>query len=228
MNTGAAAAAVPCHFNSLDAERRNRRRQSETRAICGTMANTDARRAMACAGCDMQAICVPRSALNCRRPEYVGESAAPCRYARGPLELRRGRASYSSVACHAGQQTKPHKRRGRRLGDLTAGVTIMIRSLFRFIGLFFWRWAFIFLVYDGTKSIADQRLYMNKVEEIWSILHESSLAQVQADTARTPPGSGIRSPVTILNSPDRAGARPSSGHLHPVGRKRNPLIGYAR
>ena len=57
----------------------------------------------------------------------------------------------------------------------------MIRFLLRFLGLLSLALAFIFLVYDGTKSIADQRLYVTKVAEVWATFHESSLTQVQAD-----------------------------------------------
>jgi hypothetical protein len=38
----------------------------------------------------------------------------------------------------------------------------MIRFLLRFLGLLTLALGFIFLVYDGTKSIADQRLYINR------------------------------------------------------------------
>ena len=55
----------------------------------------------------------------------------------------------------------------------------MIRFLFRFFGLVFLALGFIFLVYDGTKSIADQHLYITRVSDVWAAVHESSLAQLR-------------------------------------------------
>ena len=43
----------------------------------------------------------------------------------------------------------------------------MIRFLFRFLGLLCLALAFILLVYDGTKSIADQRIYITSVTDVW-------------------------------------------------------------
>jgi hypothetical protein len=42
----------------------------------------------------------------------------------------------------------------------------MIRFLFRFFGLVFLALGFIFLVYDGTKSIADQHLYIAQLRPV--------------------------------------------------------------
>ena len=50
----------------------------------------------------------------------------------------------------------------------------MIRFLLRFIGLLCLALGFIFLVYDGTKSIADQRWYVTKVSDVWITVQESS------------------------------------------------------
>jgi len=55
----------------------------------------------------------------------------------------------------------------------------MIRFVFRFVGLLLLALGFIFLVHDGTKSIADQTLYISSVESIWSNIHQSSLATLQ-------------------------------------------------
>jgi hypothetical protein len=103
----------------------------------------------------------------------------------------------------------------------------MIRFLLRFIGLLLLALAFIFFVYDGTKSIADQRWYVTKVAEVWSTLHESSLALVRPtlegvapwlwDTANYVLNSSFCLVLVILGT-----------FLVLVGRKKRPLIGYAR
>ena len=44
----------------------------------------------------------------------------------------------------------------------------MIRFVLRFIGLLLLALAFIFVIYDGMKSIADATVYMTKVTQIWT------------------------------------------------------------
>ena len=55
----------------------------------------------------------------------------------------------------------------------------MIRFVFRFLGLLLLALGFIFLVYDGTKSIADQNLYISTVGATWANVHETSLSALQ-------------------------------------------------
>src|SRR5580700_12338626 len=57
--------------------------------------------------------------------------------------------------------------------------TIMIRFLLRFIGLCLLALAFIFFVYDGTKSIANQQVITMKVSDAWAIVDQNSLNLVQ-------------------------------------------------
>ena len=105
----------------------------------------------------------------------------------------------------------------------------MIRFLFRFIGLLSLALAFIFLVYDGTKSIADQRLYVTKVAEVWATLHEASLAAGAARRSKGwRPGSGTRWPSSVLDAPAWLVLVILGTILVLLGRKRRPLIGYAR
>jgi hypothetical protein len=49
----------------------------------------------------------------------------------------------------------------------------MIRFVLRFIGLLSLALGFIFLVYDGTKSIADQTIYISSVGSTWSNIHQN-------------------------------------------------------
>jgi hypothetical protein len=43
---------------------------------------------------------------------------------------------------------------------------------------------FIFLVYDGIRSIADQTVYISSVGSIWENIHQSSLAALQPAVER--------------------------------------------
>ena len=54
----------------------------------------------------------------------------------------------------------------------------MIRFVLRLIGLFGVALAFIFLVYDGNRSIADQTLHLTKFEEIWNALYPRTPQEV--------------------------------------------------
>jgi hypothetical protein len=104
----------------------------------------------------------------------------------------------------------------------------MIRFLLRFIGLLLLALAFIFLVYDGTKSIADQRLYVTTVAEVWSTFHEDSLAQVRPTLEGLAPW--LWDPVAsrVLNASSCLVLVIVGTILVLLGRKRRPLIGYAR
>jgi hypothetical protein len=104
----------------------------------------------------------------------------------------------------------------------------MIRFVFRFVGLLCLALGFIFLVYDGTKSIADQRFYITRVSEVWLALHDSSLAQVRPMIERV--AVWLWDPVVqgVLNAPTWLVLAILGTVLILLGRKRRPLIGYAR
>jgi len=104
----------------------------------------------------------------------------------------------------------------------------MIRFLLRFIGLLLLALAFIFFVYDGTKSIADQRLYVTKVAEVWSTFHDSSLSQLRPTLEGLAPWLWDPVASNILNAPACLVLVIIGTILVLLGRKRRPLIGYAR
>jgi hypothetical protein len=104
----------------------------------------------------------------------------------------------------------------------------MIRFLLRFIGLCLLATAFVFFVYDGTKSIANQQVIYVKVADVWAIVDQNSLNLVQnwlklkalwawdpylqkAFDLPTWVALGIVATILIL-----------------LGRRKKPLIGYAR
>ena len=68
----------------------------------------------------------------------------------------------------------------------------MIRFLLRFIGLCLLATAFVFFVYDGTKSIANQQLIYIKVGDVWAIVDQNSLNLVQDWLKQKPRGPGTR------------------------------------
>jgi ABC-type phosphate transport system permease subunit len=104
----------------------------------------------------------------------------------------------------------------------------MIRFLLRFVGLLSIALGFIFLVYDGTKSIADQRLYISRVMDAWAIMSEGSLAQLQPALQKMLPGLWDPIAVTLLDTPVALVLAILGALLLLLGRKKKPLIGYAR
>ena len=107
-------------------------------------------------------------------------------------------------------------------------ASLMIKFLLRFIGLCLLATAFVFLVYDGTKSIANHDVIYTKVVDVWAIIDQSSLNLVQA---------WLKQKITWAWDPylQRAFDLPAwavigiiATVLILLGRKKKPLIGYAR
>jgi hypothetical protein len=105
----------------------------------------------------------------------------------------------------------------------------MIRFLLRTLGLLFLAAAFIFLVYDGTKSIAANMLLYSKVDEIWSLVHTASLQQLRPLIEKNGPP-WLWDPVvtTILDAPAIVVFGIAGAILILLGRRKKPLIGYGR
>jgi hypothetical protein len=109
----------------------------------------------------------------------------------------------------------------------------MIRFLFRFLGLICLAAAFILVVYDGTKSIAANKLYFTSVQALWQLVNAASLQTFIQDMKP------LVSPYAggMLWDPGVLGilAAPSWSLLGIfgiifllLGRRKKPLIGYAR
>ena len=105
----------------------------------------------------------------------------------------------------------------------------MIRFLLRTLGLLFLAAAFIFLVYDGTRSIAANMLLYTKIDEIWSLVHQASLQQLQPLMEQNAPP-WVWDPVmtTVLDAPATLILAIVGAILILLGRRKKPLIGYAR
>jgi hypothetical protein len=106
----------------------------------------------------------------------------------------------------------------------------MIRFVLRFVGLLLLALGFIFLVHDGTKSIADQAVYVSSVGATWSNVHQSSLTALQPMVERLAGPWAWRGVVQpyFLDQPVSLVIGIFGAILILLGRKKKPLIGYAR
>ncbi|MEP7031335.1 MAG: hypothetical protein ABI830_10420 [Pseudolabrys sp.] len=105
----------------------------------------------------------------------------------------------------------------------------MIRFLFRFIGLFCLAGAFILVIYDGMKSIAASQVYFTSVRTLWELINAGSLAKVRP--LIEPYANGILwdpAMTGILAAPALSLLAGFGIILLLLGRKKKPLIGYAR
>ena len=105
----------------------------------------------------------------------------------------------------------------------------MIRFLFRLLGLLILAGAFVALLYDGTKSIAGSRIYLTKLGDTWNALHSTSLQLLQPAIERHL-AEWLWDPVvlSVLTAPTWAVLGVLGVILLILGRKKEPLIGYAR
>ncbi len=105
----------------------------------------------------------------------------------------------------------------------------MIRFLLRFVGMLLLALGFIFLVYDGIRTISDGTILLTKASEIWIILNDRSLEAFRVLVERYTGAEFWRAGVaTILDQPASAVACILGVILIVLGRKKKPLIGYAR
>jgi Protein of unknown function (DUF2523) len=105
----------------------------------------------------------------------------------------------------------------------------MIRFLFRFIGIFLLALAFIFVVYDGMKSIADHMFYATRIEQFWTDIHGRSLQTLRESIEMHTTSAVWRWIIApILDQPIALMFGLLSVLLILMGRKKKPLIGYAR
>src|ERR1700675_413463 len=72
----------------------------------------------------------------------------------------------------------------------------MIRFLFRFVGLLGLALGFVFLVYDGTKSIANRTVEMTTVERFWNEVYPKSPQEVLRPLT-APIANWLWDPVTV-------------------------------
>jgi hypothetical protein len=104
----------------------------------------------------------------------------------------------------------------------------MIRFLLRFLGLCLLATAFFFLVYDGTKSIANQHLVYINVAEVWAMVDQESLNLAQSWLKQTALWAWDPFLQRVFDLPIWIVLAVVSMILILLGRKKRPLIGYAR
>ena len=109
----------------------------------------------------------------------------------------------------------------------------MIRFLFRFLGLICLAAAFILVVYDGTKSIAANKLYFMSVHALWLLVNPASLQGFMQDMKPliAPYAGGMLwdpGVLTILAAPAWSLLGVFGILFLLLGRRKKPLIGYAR
>ncbi|MEZ5787667.1 MAG: hypothetical protein R3D62_14615 [Xanthobacteraceae bacterium] len=105
----------------------------------------------------------------------------------------------------------------------------MIRFILRFLGLWILAAAFIFLVYDGTKSIAANAIQFTIAKDLWSSIDQGSRAAFESWVmTNLPPW--VWDPVvrTILDQPAWLILGVLGAFMIILGQRKKPLIGYAR
>lgn len=105
----------------------------------------------------------------------------------------------------------------------------MIRFLFRFVGLLLLAAAFILVIYDGTKSIAASHFYFTSVRTLWELINAGSLAALKPLISAYAAGvlwdPGM---VVVLAAPAWSLLGIFGIIFILLGRRKKPLIGYAR
>ena len=105
----------------------------------------------------------------------------------------------------------------------------MIRFLFRSVGFLALVAAFLMVVYDGMKSIVDNRMTITSVRGLWEMLNAASLQSLRPlIEQRIDPFAWDPVFVSFLNAPSWAVLGGLGVVFMLLGRKRGPLIGYAR
>jgi hypothetical protein len=105
----------------------------------------------------------------------------------------------------------------------------MIRFLFRFVGLLGLALAFFFVVYDGANWITNRTVILTTVERIWNDIYSKPPQDVLQPLV-APIGNWLWDPVTVyfLAAPAWLVLVVLASLLMILGRKKKPLIGYAR
>jgi hypothetical protein len=108
------------------------------------------------------------------------------------------------------------------------GGTPMIRFILRFLGLCLLATAFVFFVYDGTKSIANQQFVYLRVSELWADIDQHSLNAVQDWFRQKVLWAWDPYMQAVFELPTWVVLAVVAIILVMLGRKKRKLIGYAR
>jgi hypothetical protein len=104
----------------------------------------------------------------------------------------------------------------------------MMRFLLRFVGLWVLAAGFIFLIYDGTKSIAASQPLVTRVQDVWGNVHQASLLSLKPTLMDI--SSFLWDPLmtTFLDQPVALVLGILGALMMLLGRKKRALIGYSR
>ena len=104
-----------------------------------------------------------------------------------------------------------------------------MRFILRFLGLWLLAGAFVALIVDGTTSIAGNSIRFMPLGETWFAIHQNSLLLLQPAIERHV-AVWLWDPIVvkILNAPGALVLAVIGTLLILLGRKKRPLIGYAR
>jgi len=104
----------------------------------------------------------------------------------------------------------------------------MIRGFFRLIGLLLLAGGFIFLIYDGARSIADQTMRLTRLDDFWNDINQASQRSFQAAVEGLSPFVWSHVFKPVLEQPAWAVLGVVGIVLLLLFRPGKPLIGYSR
>jgi hypothetical protein len=105
---------------------------------------------------------------------------------------------------------------------------LMIRFVLRFLGLCLLATAFVFFVYDGTKSIANHDFIYTNVGYVWAMIDQNSLNLLQGWLKQKVAWAWDPYMQKIFDLPAWVVVGIAATILILLGRKKKPLIGYGR
>jgi hypothetical protein len=105
---------------------------------------------------------------------------------------------------------------------------VMIRFLLRFIGLCLLATAFVFLVYDGERSIVNQHATYTDLEQGWALVDQDHLTLTENWLKLKVAWAWDPYFQKLFEIPVWAILAVAAMILILLGRKKRPLIGYAR
>ena len=104
----------------------------------------------------------------------------------------------------------------------------MIRFLLRFIGLCVLALAFFFVVYDGERSIVNQHLTYTDVAQGWALVDQNNLTLAQNWLRQKAAWAWDPYIQKLFDLPIWGVLAIAAMIVILLGRKKRPLIGYAR
>ena len=104
----------------------------------------------------------------------------------------------------------------------------MIRGFFRVLGVLLLAGGFIFLVYDGARSIADQTVRITRLGEFWNDVNQTSQQSFHVAVEKLSPWVWSNIGKAVLNQPTWAVLGVIGILLMLLFRPKRRLIGYGR